>query len=696
MAVQWRIDPVSQGAANVPLLLVEAGDTGYRLTGMDLTPPPSVSQYASSADTEGDVPTGPGKPSNRIVALEYLVMGGTDASLEAKMSTLTAKIEKLRRERGTLEFQTLTGDLLFGDVYNAAFREMTLDRRYVRNRVIPIRLEFECAPYFRATPVTLSDHVETTNPVLVFTETGLAGDAPGLATLVIDEDQALSQWEVVWGIQSQYYDAAASAALFYEAVNLTPLGSATLGAGSSGAFGGGANKSVTAGSQDEWTAMLSSQAAGGGAHWTHIGSYRVFARVQGSGAHTEVRLQWGLGDLLRYTLNDVQLAWGHPTVGNGWTIVDLGLVHIPPGTPRWESRILIKQPGNQLEVNYLWLVPVDEGSGHATGIPRIAVPTSFSALDTFDVPQANLAGSTMDVGGTWTGAGDTDDYIMTTNYTPYRTAVSDGGAFANARFELAGTATPTGVFVSAIFGTDTFANSSLTLGLLARYVDTANFMIAFITPTVAGQVQLSASGRLAGGSLFTSPGPDSRVITPADVDTITVGGHVISTASWVFGMRMALWADITGRVFIWLRHPSVPFSAYGTPDMFVQAASLATGGALASGKVGLFDYNPAATACTRYVAGFQAAPTPDDAAMFASQSIRWGWDGVQREDSAGVLFAPVSYEGDNLYPPPSGNEGRTLRTIVKATRNPMGYAYDRSTDDISARMTYTPRYLVLS
>lgn len=65
---------------------------------------------------------------------------------------------------------------------------------------------------------------------------------------------------------------------------------------------------------------------------------------------------------------------------------------------------------------------------------------------------------------------------------------------------------------------------------------------------------------------------------------------------------------------------------------------------------------------------------------------------------------PFQYEGDYLRVPPSGAEGRTLRMIVKLSRGqiltaPGGQGVlggaDSGVDDLSARLTYTPRYLVV-
>jgi hypothetical protein len=90
-----------------------------------------------------------------------------------------------------------------------------------------------------------------------------------------------------------------------------------------------------------------------------------------------------------------------------------------------------------------------------------------------------------------------------------------------------------------------------------------------------------------------------------------------------------------------------------------------------------------------------------DGAMLASQSMQLSHLGAYREDSGGTVWAPVSsYTGDNLYIPPSGSEGRTLRVIIKASRYEPGVSTsgsfsDSAIDDISARLFVTPRFLIV-
>lgn len=92
---------------------------------------------------------------------------------------------------------------------------------------------------------------------------------------------------------------------------------------------------------------------------------------------------------------------------------------------------------------------------------------------------------------------------------------------------------------------------------------------------------------------------------------------------------------------------------------------------------------------------FTAAFTPD-AAVYALQSIEVRENRVTREDSAGTVWSkPAVYEGDYLLVPPGGKEARTSRFIIKMSRNDPDVGPDSGIDDLSARLTIIPRYLIL-
>lgn len=82
--------------------------------------------------------------------------------------------------------------------------------------------------------------------------------------------------------------------------------------------------------------------------------------------------------------------------------------------------------------------------------------------------------------------------------------------------------------------------------------------------------------------------------------------------------------------------------------------------------------------------------------MFAGQSIEIRHDRVQREDSGGTLWQPLSsYTGSYLRVPPAGAESRSARFIAKPLYHPAtdGIWRDDRIDDLSGRLTYWPLFL---
>lgn len=672
------LDPVSEDAANAELALSTAN--GYTLLSHSYPPPPRAIQWASSADTEGES-VGGFRYGNREIQVGLRVTGTSQANIAANVQALQEKIAKMTREGGTYKRTLPGGEIIVFDVLDVE-ADALFDNRFIHKFRTEMPVKFICKPFGRGASVTLSDHTETTLPWLVFTETGIKGDVPGLGKLVVDEDDADDQWFLLWGLQSQYYDAAATAALAYQAESLTPLGTAAAAAGPTGASGAGSNTIFDGSLTTSLRAILSTQASGGGSHMSQVGRYQVWARVQTPATNTgavEVALEWGEGDFRKFTRNDEVPVYLDVVNSLGqlinlgawegtWRLVNLGqidLAKVAQGTQRWEGRVLAKSTvaGDDIYVDYLMLVPVDEGYGEARATPPAASPTSFSARDEFDQTAGALAGKTLPAGGTWSGAGDADDFtVETTGKTAQRTAVSD--AAWPGRIALAGASTFTTVAAQVDMKSTVEQGGG---GVFARYVDTSNYLAALLA---AGD----------GVALYETIGGTQLLLGYAPLPMLTSTFWTVRIAVDTAG-RWALWAKLAG-------------SPFGTPALIGQSANLATGGTLASGRVGIIDYYAFATAATRNYDNFAVWVPTADAVLFASQSAEIRHDRVIREDSAGAIWTPVSdYEGSYMKIPPAGREARTTRIIVKASRNDPDYGADSAIDDISARLTYQPRYL---
>lgn len=356
------IDPVSEDAGNVPVNL--SNGSTYRLTGLETPDPELKTVYASSFDTEGSVPADEHQYENREITARVLVTGVSATAVQNNVNAVSQKVGKLNREQGTLQLTVpTTATPITFDVVAARVSEFPMGdmAAYHRSQVAVV---FTCRPFGRGTVQTFTQHSETTLPALVFTETGVKGDVPGLGRMVVEDTSGNDQLAVIWGLQSRYYSNEATAALFYEAEALTTLGSSTLTGGASGASGGGNNVVRQTDLNPNPSAVLSSEIFGTG-HLTHVGDFRVWARCFRPTSNTgvvTVQLEWAEGNFVKRTVNDpVAFAVGERQ--GAYTLVDLGLVHpkqVAQGNQRWEFRPVCSSTvtGDEIDFDCFFIFPV--------------------------------------------------------------------------------------------------------------------------------------------------------------------------------------------------------------------------------------------------------------------------------------------------------------------------------------------------
>ena len=658
-----RLDP-SGTVLNV------ADNSAYFLLSLDTPEAPLNAQWAGAAGVDGDLLVD-SKYGNRQITANIRVVGSTDAQLEDRVQTLQAAVTKQHREGGELEVTTPAGTVVTLDVLDASFN-VILDKRYMTRQVAQATLVFTCKPFARGTEQDLGDNAETTSPALIFVESVIPGDVPALGRLVVDEDDAEDQATVLWGVRSRNYNAAATAALFWQAEALTPVSaSAATAAGPSGAHGSGSNTIEADALTTEWQDVLKSTV--GSTYFTHVGAYRVLTRVQADSANTgdvQIRASWGLGDLAVY-----QQGAAAATTPGAWVLCDLGVVNIPQavtGTHRWELRVQAKSSvnGEDVFVDWILLVPVDESAGVAQ-VATAGVSQVTLVHDTFEQSAGNLDGKTPapTTDGNWAESTAGSFTIDTTNDVAQRTGVSDASIAASRR-AVASTVL-TGSWASVDFEAASTPGNSYFAGVILRHVDASNWL-------AVGMMQLSENDRIL-------------LAAKCIAGTVTFLGASSHVAAAPSAFRVRASAYPNGMVTSDLSVDGVPVVGLTVTD-----AALATGGTLDDGKIGIFDYYPAGAACTRQYDNFQGGTLTSNAACFASQSIRIAHDGVVREDAAGNVWGdPGKVEGDLLLIPPSGREGRSCQVVVKMSRALLGSPGDLAADDLSATLFVTPRYLTL-
>lgn len=685
--ITWQLDPTSEDATNTPLDIVDGAT--YVLLEESLPDPELDAQYASSVDTEGD-PLADQRYRNTTETLKIRVYANSYQNLQTAIFALQQKAGKVKREGGTAKRTLPSGTAHVKDIIKMRVAAENSKGALVKFRDT-VTITFESLPGWRAaTETALTLHTETTLPCLVFTETAIKGDLPAHGRLVITDAQGVDQQWAIWGIQTRYYHASANAGLIIQAESRTSMGAgAAIAVGPSGASGAGSNTILANALTTSYQAVLSTQAGGSGPHLSHVGDFRVFARVQAPTTNTggvAVALEWTQGDFRSPTRNaDCNLTPDN-SFTNGWRgvwlLADLGLVHLAPavaGTQRWEGRILAKSTalGDDLYLDSLTFVPVAEGSGVTKSIVQITAPTSFLVRDEFGQSAGALAGKVAPVGGTWTGGGDADDFVVdAATATAQRTATGDSIGLQLGRIVWPATATATNLGAIVDVQQSGLPGQGSVRGMALRIVDASNFLIVGV---VGGQ----------NPKLLTAHTVIAGVASP--IGSIQIRDDLAFSTGWQ-------------TLTVYVTPAGVVYASYGpqsdvpaTPAPIAYSAALATGGTLATGKTGIYDYYSSATAYTRSWDNFRVWAPPADAAVFASQSLEVRHDQAIREDSTGTLWqTPSSYEGNYFQILPAGLEGRTLRVIAKACRAAgTTLMPDPAIDDISAQLFYTPRYLGL-
>ena len=298
-----------------------------------------------------------------------------------------------------------------------------------------------------------------------------------------------------------------------------------------------------------------------------------------------------------------------------------------------------------------------------------------------------LNARTADAGGTWATSGSATDLTFAdptgtiTSETITRATASD----ASGRFAILGTATPTDVEVETFYRFHKLMTvaGEMRMGVIARWTDSSNYVRA----TLIRDYTAGVHGRTL----------EVRQIV-AGVETVIASAAVASSAaSTQVWQVIRLIAFSSGRVIAEILNSSKTATlaiAEGT------STALGPGGALASGKSGVYDAHTSATgSLSRYYddPGI-ATPAPEHVVMYASRQLDIRSDSTIRESSAGGTWGrPPSYRGSRFKVGPAGSENRTTRVVVLAHRNNLdaGGVWEPLTDQLTIDATFRPRCSVV-
>lgn len=620
----------------------------------------------------------------------------------AALADLEQKLEKLAAEGGTLKRVLPSGDELIFDVVDANGLG-TWAKEFNQSRVEQ-QFTLVAKPYARGQEVTLDDH--TGQGVVIGTDTVSLASTRSGGRIQIDDDGGTDRRYVIWGGQSKTYDADPDGLsdLFYEAESLSLLGTTTSGA-LAGASGGSVAKQDSLTRQ--WVAILQTTNPTTFGELRHVGSYKVIARLYlpaTNAGKVKVALRWSVDEFQTHAQNEPISYKLTEARAGGFVLADLGAVELPvdaDGTRgRWRGTLVGKSSniGDGVYVDYIALVPLEVSGELRIGAPALDAPTTYKSRDEFFQAAGAIDGKALPIGGNWNQSGTTGGedwstsgsggnvHIGTSNDNPSET----GGTFL-----WDGSASQDLITVQADvwldFNQEIVGGTFSRLGVMARYVDTNNYLYAVIRPGADGWAELRLYKAVAGTIALIESGYD--VCRNSELGQ--------------FWRTIRLYVDANGRYYVWYGVGAAAgvaltedTSDVTTPgfDLIYQGRSnsLATGGALASGHSGVFGSQRDANPTGLVVANFYAYKGRVDAAIYANQSMEIRDSVVRRENLSGsVWYEKPEYRGDYFLVPPSGREKRTLRTIVIASPDDPDSGNDAPKAAQSHRIHLVPYYVVV-
>jgi hypothetical protein len=679
-----------------------------------------VTQFMAEQGRIGQAPVDYVIP-NRTITIPLAVFTDevSGVTYDQAKRQLQTKVARLQEEGGVLRRTTDTGAYspIYADIVDAvlSFPDIWGETGQIE---VNVRLTLTALPDFYGSEIVL-DTVDTTkgagpggNPISAHflqvltrnsVQAPILGDHPARARIMVTSNGTPSTdfRAIFGGFRSRFYDPASTAALMYETSVLTPAAGATNSTPFAGASNGNVIQFLSL-PPNIWTPVLTTDLSGTGA-LTHKGTYRVFCRCRtnvgdvpgGQTPPTVLRLAWAVGQTVYQVINNpAQL----PASAN-WYIVDLGQVSLqaaPVGSHYWRGTIQAyapppSTPARDIYLDALFFVPVDENSWFPTA-PAVVVQgvNPLEAWDDFAslAVGAGLNARTAPLGGAWTtiAVSSATDFVGATppgsssSGAVQRSTTSDGSTNSmTGRAALHATVfTDTevgGDFMTTAFPHGPSNSGGLTAGAVARYTNSSNYLyfgyFYFYGTPFVGLLQYVANALTNLGSVKIAELPNTWVTIDLKV---TAAGQAYGAVSLQGQSQSPLWT-CSG-----------------------QNAALATGGALASGQVGIVDGNPYTGAATRYYDNvFARNPVTSikDAVIFGSQQAELRYDGFFRYDQSGSGASPMTRrQGDYARIPVSGLENRPVEMLLGTSAGDLVSLPDSAVKPVLVQVRYRPCWLL--
>lgn len=648
----------------------------FSLEALSLPVPTKLAEWIKGADSNGALLSRPPLHENRVIEATVRVERQATMDLAlAKIALLEDKLQECEQQENGLALTWVPADAtltaitfrcLLGEVTGMPIAVQGDSGWFVKAPQLTIRMT--CFPFGEGTEALLATTSTSTAPIVTVELSGVAGDVPAKGRLVVSDAATQSRRWVAWGLESRYLPTSSPPSLIVDSTGMVTSGFAGATATRTGAYSGGTNNTISMAVRPQVQAVC------GLGNLAHVGSFRVYLRCNSTISDLYIRLAYQALDGPWRNLPFKEAA----VTGTLWSQIDLGLITIPEtvvGTQRWTGRIeAYSASAGTVYVDAVWLMPAEQfGRARATYSYQPGVQVAyddFTGITAGTVLNARVA----PLGGTWATSGATTDFTaadspLATDETMARGTASD----ASPRYAVLGSTnyTNTEVGVNWRAGTAYGFDTAVYKGVIARWVDSSNYLVARVLTNTAFSV--------------------SAIVAGAIVSTAEVTGLALTANTWY---RLRVIAFTTGTAFADLLDASGAILR----SLTIQHSSLATGGALATGKPGIFDQHNSVVPRSRlYDAFYASTPAVEPIALYSGQSIEFRHDSEWREDSTGTYAGPPpEYVGSRFTIPQAGGPGREARVAVIARRQDVTLQADESIADSTTVQVYaTSRYLAV-
>ena len=623
-------------------------------------------EYAESIYMEGGRRTRSREQNPEGKVTLHLTGGLTASQVRTYLDQLEQTVQACRVYGGVIALALEGTTTVYYDLESISLSTLGVaDFQFER---VSIELSVTTRPYGRLASVSLVTNATSSDPIQSVSLADIPGSAPALVQATVTDTATQARDHLEIGLDA---DWDGSAALLIDSASLSVTGLAGSATTRTGAYSSnGVIRATLASTQVgicEKTAL------------THKGRHRVKARVYGTDTgpmYARVAYRVASGSWSRN-------GWVRVTALDGFYELDLGLITgSADGTLSVRVEAYSEAGGDTLDVDYLLLIPAyrwAKAKGETTP------GATFATWDTFDQSAGNLdAPKAANIGGNWAEANRTGAngfQVETTGHTAQRTTVSDasldgGGCYAYLGSAVAACTVQATVRFSALPPVSEYEAEQYRFGLLARYADANNWIALVLAERWYTPLGGYDPVAIRATSLVLLKKKAGTVSTVAWWDS-----YLFATTNYTHLLRLDLGADGSYRTY-WGGNL---FSSGSDPDF-------ATGGALASGKCGLYDAYTSATASTRNYDDFNTTAPTTQHVIDASGAVILGDDSIARSDGT----RPPSFEGSYLTVPPAGREDRTHRLAVKMRRSDVNTAPDANiADSQRVDVTVTPRVVLL-